>query len=46
LALGDIPGISAVICAGEVRAKLSRNTPRAARLAEVSPDMPYLDNSH
>lgn len=46
LALGDIPGISAVICAGEVRAKLSRNTPRAARLAEVSPDMPYLDSPH
>jgi enamidase len=46
LAIGDIPGISAVICAGEVRAKLSRNTPRAARLAEVRPDLPYLDGSH
>lgn len=46
LALGDIPGISAVICGGEVRAKLSRNTPRAARLAEVSPEMAYLDASH
>lgn len=46
LALGDIPGISAVICAGEVRAKLSRNTPRAARLAEVQPEMAYLDAAH
>lgn len=46
LALGDIPGISAVICAGEVRAKLSRNTPRAARLAEVRPEMAYLDSPH
>jgi enamidase len=46
LAIGDIPGISAVICAGEVRAKLSRNTPRAARLAEVRPDLPHLDGSH
>jgi enamidase len=46
LAIGDIPGISAVICAGEVRTKLSRNTPRAARLAEVRPDLPHLDGSH
>lgn len=46
LAIGDIPGISAVICAGEVRAKLSRNTPRAARLATVSPDLPHLDAPH
>lgn len=46
LAIGDIPGISAVICAGDVRAKLSRNTPRAARLAEVRPDRPYLDAPH
>lgn len=46
LALGDIPGISAVVCGGEVRAKLSRNTPRAARLATVDPEMSYLDISH
>jgi enamidase len=46
LAVGDIPGISAVICAGEVRATLSRNTPRAARLAEVTPPLPHLDAPH
>lgn len=46
LALGDIPGISAVVCGGEVRTKLSRNTPRAARLATVDPEMSYLDISH
>jgi len=46
LAVGDIPGISAVICAGEVRVKLSRNTPRGARLAEVLPDLPHLDAPH
>jgi enamidase len=46
LAIGDIPGISAVVTAGEVRAKLSRNTPRAARLATVRPDRPHLDAPH
>lgn len=46
LAIGDIPGISAVITAGEVRAMLSRNTPRAARLASVRPELPYLDAPH
>lgn len=42
LALGDIPGITAVITGGEVRALTSRNTPRAARLAQVSPPIPHL----
>lgn len=46
LALGDIPGISAVICSGEVRAKLSRNTPLAARVAKVVPEMEHLDAPH
>lgn len=42
LGIGDIPGITAVITAGEVRALVSRNTPRAARLATVTPDFPHL----
>ena len=46
LSIGDIPGISAVVTEGVVRAKLSRNTPRAARLASVHPDMPHLDAPH
>ncbi len=46
LEIGDIPGISAVVAGGEVRALLSRNTPRAARLAEVTPSMPYLASGH
>jgi enamidase len=46
LGRGDLPGISAVITGGEVRALRSRNTPAAARLASVSPPMPYLDASH
>jgi enamidase len=46
LALGDIPGISAVITAGEIRGLLSRNTPRAARLASVAPAMPHLATAH
>ncbi len=37
LALGDIPGISAVVIEGVVRTLRSRNTPMAARLATVSP---------
>src|SRR5699024_2818727 len=37
LSVGDIPGISAVIAGGRVRGLLSRNTPRAARMAHVSP---------
>jgi enamidase len=46
LSIGDIPGISGVVTDGIVRAKLSRNTPRAARLASVHPDMPHLDAPH
>jgi enamidase len=46
LAIGDIPGISAVVTDGVVRAKLSRNTPRAGRLARVRPDLPHLDAPH
>lgn len=42
LAVGDIPGISAVITAGQVRALMSRNTPRAARLATTTPQLPHL----
>jgi enamidase len=36
LALGDIPGISAVIIEGTIRTLRSRNTPMAARLATVT----------
>ncbi|MGH9030199.1 MAG: amidohydrolase family protein, partial [Acidimicrobiales bacterium] len=46
LAIGDIPGISAVITAGAIRCTLSRNTPRAARLARVRPELPHLDAPH
>ena len=46
LASGDIPGISAVVTAGAVRALVSRNTPRAARLARVHPPMPHLAVAH
>lgn len=46
LSIGDIPGISAVVTDGVVRAKLSRNTPRAGRLAQVRPDLPHLDAPH
>ncbi|GAA1516989.1 amidohydrolase family protein [Nocardioides humi] len=46
LALGDLPGISAVVTRGQVRALRSRNTPRAARLAVVTPDLPHLLDSH
>lgn len=35
LARGDIPGISAVVTGGEVRAGRSRNTPAAARMADI-----------
>lgn len=42
LQVGDIPGITAVITRGTLRNLTSRNTPRAARLAAVSPDMPHL----
>jgi len=46
LRVGDVPGISAVVTDGRVRALLSRNTPRPARLAEVTPAMPHLTAAH
>jgi enamidase len=46
IARGDIPGISAVIIDGKVRALRSRNTPAAARLAQVKPEMEWLLESH
>jgi enamidase len=46
LSTGDIPGISAVVTDGVVRALLSRNTPRAGRLAQVRPEMSHLDIQH
>ncbi len=42
LSIGDIPGITAVVTAGVLRNLTSRNTPRAARLVSVSPEMPHL----
>ena len=42
LALGDIPGISAVVIGGVVRTLRSRNTPMAARLATVAPEIEHL----
>lgn len=42
LAIGDIPGITAVITSGELRNLTSRNTPRAARLVDVHPPVPHL----
>mgnify|MGYP000258649669 CR=1 FL=1 len=42
LSVGDIPGISAVVSRGAVQTLLSRNTPRAARLATTSPEIPHL----
>jgi enamidase len=42
LAIGDIPGITAVVTGGRLRNLTSRNTPRAARLVRVEPDMPHL----
>lgn len=46
LTIGDIPGISAVVTAGVVRALLSRNTPRAARQATASPELAHLEPAH
>ena len=43
---GDIPGISAVIIDGKVRTLRSRNTPIAARMAQVRPEMEWLSESH
>ncbi|WP_206476734.1 amidohydrolase [Microbacterium sp. KRD172] len=45
LSVGDIPGISAVITGGVIRALRSRNTPQAARAAEVSPRIEHLEAS-
>jgi enamidase len=46
LRIGDIPGISAVVCGGEVRVLRSRNTPRAARLASATPALTHLTDAH
>ena len=46
LQIGDIPGISAVVSDGQVRALRSRNTPAAARSATVDPTMPHLAGGH
>ena len=43
---GDIPGISAVIIDGRVRVLRSRNSPAAARLAKVQPQMDWLSEVH
>jgi len=43
---GDIPGISAVIIDGRVRVLRSRNSPAAARLAKVQPQMDWLSEGH
>ncbi|MGH9064721.1 MAG: amidohydrolase family protein [Acidimicrobiales bacterium] len=42
LAIGDLPGISAVVIEGEVRTLTSRNTPQATRMAFVTPALPHL----
>jgi enamidase len=42
LRIGDIPGISAVVTRGEVRALRSRNTPAAARSATARPAIAHL----
>ncbi|SJN08108.1 Amidohydrolase domain protein [Leucobacter sp. 7(1)] len=44
LAIGDIPGISAVITGGTVRTLRSRNTPQAAQAAHVTPRMEHLES--
>jgi enamidase len=46
LGVGDIPGISAVVTAGKIRALTSRNTPRAARLARATPELAHLLAAH
>jgi len=43
---GDIPGISMVIIDGKVRTLRSRNTPAAARMAQVRPAMEWLSEGH
>ncbi|MFE7423375.1 amidohydrolase family protein [Rhodococcus sp. NPDC057529] len=46
LAVGDIPGISAIVTDGTLRALLSRNTPRAARLASSTPSLTHFEDAH
>jgi enamidase len=46
LAIGDIPGLSAVVIEGVVRTLRSRNTPAATRLARVSPSIEHLERGH
>ncbi len=46
IARGDIPGISAMILDGRVRTLRSRNTPAAARMAQVEPSMGWLADGH
>ena len=45
LARGDIPGISAVLIDGKIRALRSRNTPAAARQVRVTPEVGELPGS-
>ncbi|MGO1738424.1 MAG: hypothetical protein ACTHYM_05420 [Actinomycetaceae bacterium] len=45
LAIGDIPGIAAVVTRGEVRALRSRNTPAAARSVSATPPIAHLATS-
>ena len=45
LARGDIPGISAVIIDGRIRALRSRNTPASARPVNVTPEVGELPGS-
>lgn len=46
LAIGDLPGISAVVTGGQVRLLRSRNTPRAARLATTEPELSHFGDGH
>ncbi len=46
IAIGDMPGISAVVIDGQVRTLRSRNTPAATRMATVTPPMDYLGGGH
>src|SRR5690606_41111762 len=42
MAIGDIPGVAAVVTAGEVRGLRSRNTPASARSATPTPALTHL----
>lgn len=44
MAAGDIPGISAVVISGRIRALRSRNTPAAARQVTVDPPLEEFDD--